>query len=403
MMTISYEYEGALYVNLTNRCDCACVFCLRRNGHKGSIYADNLWLEHEPTRQEALDNLLARDFSQYRELVFCGFGEPMYRTDDIVWLVDELKKRVPNLPPVRINTNGHANLFLGRDVAPLLQGRVDTISISLNGSTPEEYCAVTKPRQGMQAWDAMLDFAREHGLDYVVTGHYARIEQDPDTGRWLLKKALYGEKDQSYVLYVLTQDELAHTRFPLGGMDKPSIRALAERAGFCNAHKHDSQDICFVPDGDYARFMEDFTGKHYPAGDFLDENGKKVGTHNGAVRYTIGQRKGLGLAMGAPVYVCAKDMQANTVTVGPEENLFERIIYADEVNWIAIPELTAPLRVTARTRYHQTEQAATVYPAGEGQFRLEFDQPQRAPTPGQAVVLYQGDVVLGGGTIVAVE
>ena len=104
MMTISYEYEGALYVNLTNRCDCACVFCLRHNGHKGSIYADNLWLEHEPTRQEALDNLLARDFSQYRELVFCGFGEPMYRTDDIVWLVDELKKRVPNLPPVRINT-----------------------------------------------------------------------------------------------------------------------------------------------------------------------------------------------------------------------------------------------------------------------------------------------------------
>ena len=139
MMTISYEYEGALYVNLTNRCDCACVFCLRHNGHKGSIYADDLWLEHEPTRQEALDNLLARDFSQYRELVFCGFGEPMYRTDDIVWLVDELKKRVPNLP----------------------QGRVDTISISLNGSTPEEYCAVTKPRQGMQAWDAMLDFARE--------------------------------------------------------------------------------------------------------------------------------------------------------------------------------------------------------------------------------------------------
>ena len=114
MMTISYEYEGALYVNLTNRCDCACVFCLRHNGHKGSIYADNLWLEHEPTRQEALDNLLARDFSQYRELVFCGFGEPMYRTDDIVWLVDELKKRVPNLPPVRINTNGHANLIHGR-------------------------------------------------------------------------------------------------------------------------------------------------------------------------------------------------------------------------------------------------------------------------------------------------
>lgn len=160
MMTISYEYEGALYVNLTNRCDCACVFCLRHNGHKGSIYADDLWLEHEPTRQEALDDLLARDFSQYRELVFCGFGEPMYRTDDIVWLVDELKKRVPNLPPVRINTNGHANLILGRDVTGDLAGRIDVLSISLNGSTPGEYVAVTRPRDGAAAWDAILDFTR---------------------------------------------------------------------------------------------------------------------------------------------------------------------------------------------------------------------------------------------------
>ena len=247
----------------------------------------------------------------------------------------------------------------------------------------------------------LYDRAALLGCDTIATGHYARIERE--NGRYLLKKALDASKGQSYVLYMLTQEQLAHVRLPLGGLHKTEVREIAEKQHFINARKHDSQDICFVPDGDYARFMEDFTGKHYPAGDFLDENGKKVGTHNGAVRYTIGQRKGLGLAMGAPVYVCAKDMQANTVTVGPEENLFDRIVYADEVNWIAIPELTAPLRVTARTRYHQTEQAATVYPAGEGRFRLEFDQPQRAPTPGQAVVLYQGDVVLGGGTIVAVE
>ena len=244
---------------------------------------------------------------------------------------------------------------------------------------------------------------RELGFDLMATGHYACCGYNEATGRWELKRAIHPEKDQSYVLYNLTQEQLAMLRLPLGEYSKPEIRAIAEESGLVVAKKPDSQDICFVPDGDYARFMEDFTGKHYPAGDFLDENGKKVGTHNGAVRYTIGQRKGLGLAMGAPVYVCAKDMQANTVTVGPEENLFDRIVYADEVNWIAIPELTAPLRVTARTRYHQTEQAATVYPAGEGRFRLEFDQPQRAPTPGQAVVLYQGDVVLGGGTIVAVE
>ena len=251
-------------------------------------------------------------------------------------------------------------------------------------------------------FDHLLRWAEAHGLDYVVTGHYARVEQDEATGRWLLKKGLDEGKDQSYVLYNLTQEQLAHVRLPLGGLHKSEVRAIAEEQGFVNARKHDSQDICFVPDGDYARFMEDFTGKHYPAGDFLDVSGKKVGTHSGAVRYTIGQRKGLGLAMGAPVYVCAKDMQANTVTVGPEAELFDTIVYADEVNWIAIPELTGPLRVTARTRYHQVEQAATVYPAECG-FRLEFDQPQRAPTPGQAVVLYQGDTVLGGGTITRVE
>ena len=252
-------------------------------------------------------------------------------------------------------------------------------------------------------FDHLLRWADAHGIDYVVTGHYARVEQDEATGRWLLKKGLDENKDQSYVLYNLTQEQLAHVRLPLGGLHKSEVRAIAEQQHFVNARKHDSQDICFVPDGDYARFMEDFTGKRYPAGDFLDVGGKKVGTHSGAVRYTIGQRKGLGLAMGAPVYVCAKDMQANTVTVGPESELFDTIVYANEVNWIAIPELTGPLRVTARTRYHQTEQAATVYPAGEGKFRLEFDQPQRAPTPGQAVVLYQGDVVLGGGIITRVE
>ena len=272
------------------------------------------------------------------------------------------------------------------------------VQVYQNGGTPNPCIDCNRYLK----FDHLLNRARELGCDYIATGHYVQRWQD-ESGRWGLRKNDDPGKDQSYVLYSLTQDQLAHTLFPLGGMHKDAVRAIAEEQGLCNARKHDSQDICFVPDGDYARFMEDFTGKHYPAGDFLDENGKKVGTHNGAVRYTIGQRKGLGLAMGAPVYVCAKDMQANTVTVGPEENLFDRIVYADEVNWIAIPELTAPLRVTARTRYHQTEQAATVYPAGEGQFRLEFDQPQRAPTPGQAVVLYQGDVVLGGGTIVAVE
>ena len=162
-MTITYEYEGALYVNLTNRCNCNCEFCLRHGKKEGSIYTeDSLWLEREPTRQEALDSFLSRDVCSYREIVFCGYGEPTYRIDDIVWLVDQLKERFGDkLPPVRINTNGHANLFLGRDVTPELAGRIDTISISLNGSTAEEYCAVTKPRDGVKAWEAMLDFARK--------------------------------------------------------------------------------------------------------------------------------------------------------------------------------------------------------------------------------------------------
>ena len=197
-------------------------------------------------------------------------------------------------------------------------------------------------------FDHLLRWAEAHGLDHVVTGHYARVEQDEATGRWLLKKGLDENKDQSYVLYNLTQEQLAHVRLPLGGLHKSEVRAIAEQQHFVNARKHDSQDICFVPDGDYARFMEEFTGKHYPAGDFLDVGGRKVGTHSGAVRYTIGQRKGLGLAMGAPVYVCAKDMQANTVTVGPESELFDTIVYANEVNWIAIPELKGRLPPSTR-------------------------------------------------------
>ena len=201
------------------------------------------------------------------------------------------------------------------------------------------------------------------------------------------------------MLYVLTQDQLAHTKCPLGGMDKPSIRKIAEEQGFCNARKHDSQDICFVPDGDYVGFMERYTGKYYPDGDFLDVNGNVVGRHHGAVRYTCGQRKGLGLALGAPVYVCGKDMEKNTVTVGPESELFHTTLIAGDFNWISVPELTAPMRVKAKARYRQVEQPATAYPLENGLVKVVFDEPQRAITRGQAVVLYDGDVVVGGGTI----
>ena len=248
-------------------------------------------------------------------------------------------------------------------------------------------------------FDKLLRFADERGLEYVATGHYALIEYDEVSGRYLLKKALDDSKDQSYVLYMLTQNQLSHIQFPLGGKMKKEVREIAEQLGFCNAWKHDSQDICFVPNGDYVKFMEQYTGKHYPAGAFLDLEGQPVGRHCGAVRYTLGQRKGLGLAMGEPVYVCGKDMAANTVTVGPENALYSSMLLAEDMNWISIPQLKQPMRVKAKTRYRQAEQWAAVYPEQHGRVRLEFDAPQRAVTVGQAVVLYDGDVVVGGGTI----
>ena len=177
MMTISYPYEGGLYLNLTNRCDCACVFCLRANGHKGSIYADDLWLEHEPSREEILADVGKRDLSEYRELVFCGFGEPACRIDDAMWLVDELKRRGTPLPPVRINTNGHGSLINGRDITPELAGRVDVVSVSLNGSTAERYCARTRPRDGEAAWEAMLDFTRR-AVRYVPDVCMTIVDKD---------------------------------------------------------------------------------------------------------------------------------------------------------------------------------------------------------------------------------
>jgi len=251
-------------------------------------------------------------------------------------------------------------------------------------------------------FDHFLRKARTLGCDHIVTGHYARIRYDESSGRYLLLKAADESKDQSYVLYCLTQEQLGHTLLPLGELTKSQVRQIAQEHGFINARKHDSQDICFVPDGDYVAFMERYTGKHYKSGDFLDQSGSIVGHHRGAVAYTLGQRKGLGLAMGTPVYVCAKDMEKNTVTVGPNESLYATTLRANDWNWIPFPALTAPMKVTARSRYNQKEQPATVFPEDNGFARVVFDTPQRAMTPGQAVVLYSGDLVVGGGTITEV-
>ena len=248
-------------------------------------------------------------------------------------------------------------------------------------------------------FDKLYLRAKELGCDYVVTGHYARIEQDASSGRYLLKKAPYDDKDQSYVLYNLTQEQLKHTLFPLGEMTKPEVRKIAEAQGFINASKHDSQDICFVRNGSYVNFIEDYTGKKYPEGDFIDRDGNVLGRHCGIIRYTVGQRKGLGLSFPEPMYVCAVNPMDNTVTLGKESELYSRILTAKDINLISIPAIDKPLRLKAKVRYRQTEQWAVATQTDEDTLLVEFDEPQRAITRGQAVVLYDGDIVVGGGTI----
>ncbi|MCD8087481.1 MAG: tRNA 2-thiouridine(34) synthase MnmA [Oscillospiraceae bacterium] len=249
---------------------------------------------------------------------------------------------------------------------------------------------------------SLYDRARLLGCDTIATGHYARVEQGPE-GRWLLKKGLDTAKDQSYVLYMLTQEQLAHTRFPLGDMTKEAARALAAEQGLLNARKRDSQDICFVPDGDYAAFIRQYTGQDYPPGDFVDETGRVLGRHWGAIGYTIGQRRGLGVSAEKPLYVCAKRREDNAIVLGGNERLFSATLLANDLNFIAVPRLTEPVRCRARVRYRQAEQWATAEQTDEDVLRVTFDQPQRAITPGQAVVLYDGDTVIGGGTIYQTE
>ncbi len=248
---------------------------------------------------------------------------------------------------------------------------------------------------------AMLDAALEMGQDYIVTGHYARIRFNESSGRYMLYKAQDQNKDQTYFLACLNQRQLAHAKFPLGELTKEQVRQIAEDQGFLNARKKDSQDICFVPDGDYYAFLRSYTGREFPEGDYLDLRGKVVGRHKGAAAYTLGQRKGLGIALGEPAYVCGKDMEANTVTLGPNEALFSEGLIAGDWNWFPFPALTAPMEVTAKIRHSRNEAPATVIPREDGTAEVRFAEAQRAITPGQAVVLYQGDLVVGGGTILA--
>ena len=245
----------------------------------------------------------------------------------------------------------------------------------------------------------LYDKARELGLNYIVTGHYSDIYFDDRTGRYLLKKAADPAKDQSYVLYSMTQEQLAHTIFPLASISKTEVRQIAKDNGFVNADKSESQDICFVQNGRYADFIREYTGSDYPGGDFVDLNGNVLGRHKGIINYTVGQRKGLGISYAKPLYVVAVNPCNNTVVLGDNSDLFTRELTADNINLISAERLEKPVHLKAKIRYKHEEQWATVTQTGDDTIKVVFDEPQRAITRGQAVVLYDGDIVVGGGTI----
>ena len=247
-------------------------------------------------------------------------------------------------------------------------------------------------------FEKLMEKAESLGFEALVTGHYAIVEQDKNTGRYLLKKGVDEGKDQSYMLYSLTQNQLSKTVLPLGDMHKDDVRKIAEENGLINARKRDSQDICFVPDGDYAKFIENYSGMVFPEGDFVDSNGEVYGRHRGIIHYTIGQRRGLGLSFPQPMYVGGIDPVKNQVLLVKDQELFTKTLYAQDVNLISVTDLDSPMRVTAKVRYRHGAQPAQAVMTQQG-LEVCFDEPQRAVTPGQAVVLYDGDTVVGGGTI----
>ena len=274
--------------------------------------------------------------------------------------------------------------------------RENVISYFINeyksGRTPNPCIACNKHIK----FGAMLDYANKNGFDKIATGHYARVEEE--NGRFLLKRGVDLSKDQSYVLFSLTQNQLSRLLLPLGDISKPQVREMTEKAGLISADRPDSQDICFVPDGDYAAFIEKTDGFTSEKGDYVDINGNVLGQHEGVIHYTIGQRKGLGIALGKPQFVIDKNPETDRVVLGDEEHLFKRQVYVENTNFLAFDSLNTAMPVTAKLRYRHKEQPAVIYPHKDG-IMIEFATPQRAPSPGQAAVFYYSDVVIGGGII----
>lgn len=265
-----------------------------------------------------------------------------------------------------------------------------------NGTTPNPCIDCNR----FIKFEKLIRRAEELDFDCVVTGHYSTIEYDKGADRYLLKKSVDSTKDQSYVLYCLTQRQLAKTLLPLGTYTKEKVREIANELGLINARKHDSQDICFVPDGDYAKFIEQYTGRTYPNGNFVDTKGHILGEHKGIIRYTVGQRKGLGLALPHLMYVKEKNLDTNEVILCDNNELFSKELYATDINLITCDKIDKPIKVKARVRYSQPEKDAIVEQIDDNTLHIVFDEPQRAISKGQAAVLYDGEYVVGGGTII---
>ena len=264
----------------------------------------------------------------------------------------------------------------------------------LAGRTPNPCIACNR----YVKWEALLQRSLSIGADYIATGHYARIEHLPN-GRYAIRRSATMEKDQTYALYNLTQEQLARTLMPVGEYSKDRIREMADEIGLLVAHKPDSQDICFVPDGDYASFIENTTDQVLPIGNFVTPEGKVLGKHKGIIHYTVGQRKGLGLALGYPAFVLEIRPETNEVVIGTYEESLTYTVRANELNFMSVEQITEPVRIFAKIRYNHKGAWCTVERTGEDEIVCTFDEPIRAATPGQAVVLYDGEYVLGGGTI----
>ncbi|MEG1870017.1 MAG: tRNA 2-thiouridine(34) synthase MnmA [Oscillospiraceae bacterium] len=266
----------------------------------------------------------------------------------------------------------------------------------INGNTPNP-CIDCKR---YITFEKLFDRAMLMGFDYIATGHYARVVFDEDKNRYLLKRAKDKSKDQSYLLYFMSQKKLAKSLFPLGDLMESEVHRLAQEKYTVNTNRTDGIELCFVRGGNVSEFLENSMGMHSREGLFIDKNGKVLGTHKGIVHYTIGQRKGIGLSFATPQYVIHKDVMNNTITLGEKSDLFSQSLIADDLNFIAISELSKPMRVSAQTRFREAESPATISPIGKGRVKVTFDTPQKAVTAGQAVVFYDNDIVVGGGTII---